>query len=208
MTRVNGEPGPHEPPAADTPEAGAAAGPGPETGGGEPAAPLAPGRSAPAARPAVRPTVRRVGGGAGRRLLVAFVLAPWLVGYGVTGSWAVTLGTRSLAGHQSQVDAGYTHPVSPGALIGVGVLLLVAFAALLATIMLLLLLSPRRGAWIAVLATTLALLAGSVWVAVAGQAGLAVWALFFFGLAFAALVDVLALLRMPRRFDRGTIARP
>ncbi len=164
--------------------------------------------AAPAPQPPPRPTVIRTGGGAGRRLLAAAVLAPWIIGYGITGSWAVTRGARALAQHLAQVDAGYSHPVSPGGLIVVGALLLAAFAVLLATAVLLLLTSARRGTWTAVLIVTLVLLAGAVWAGIAGHISPGLWLLLFFGLLFCAIVDALVLWRVPRRPGRATIAAP
>ncbi|MBE3032415.1 MAG: hypothetical protein IMZ74_04365, partial [Actinobacteria bacterium] len=101
----------------------------------------------------------------GLRLLAAAVTAPWLVGYGVTGAWAVTRGARAAAGGLSSVDVGYSGMVAPPGVIFVGALLLAGFAVLLAAAMLVLFDARRRGAWATVCVVAAVLTAGSVWAA-------------------------------------------
>lgn len=117
----------------------------------------------------------------GLRLLAAAVTAPWLVGYGVTGAWAVTRGARAAAGGLSSVDVGYSRLVTPPGVIFVGALLLAGFAVLTA---------------------------GSVWAAVSGGLHPGLWLLFFGGLLYAGALSLVELLRVTRVAGRGTIAGP
>jgi len=159
-----------------------------------------------AAPPPVDGEVPRPGGGL--RLLAAAVMAPWLVGYGITGAWAVTRGARAAAGGLSSFDVGYSRPVTPPGVIFVGALLLAGFAVLLAAAMLVLYDSRGRGAWAAVFAVAAVLTAGSVWAAVSGGLHPGLWLLFFGGLLYVAALSLVQLLRVTRAARRGTIAGP
>jgi hypothetical protein len=144
----------------------------------------------------------------GRRLIAAAVLAPWLVGYGITGSWAVARGVFALAQGLRHIDAGYGRPVSPEGLVVVGALLLAAFAVLLATTVLLLTASRRRAAWIAVLAVAALLSAGAAWAGVAGRLHPFLWLVLFLGVLLAVVFSAVALARMPHGPRRATMAGP
>ena len=175
--------------------------------------PAAPDGSEPgegtATRPPSRPTMISSGGaGGGRRLLGAVVLVPWVLGYGITGSWAVARGANAMAQHLQHIDAGYARPVSPGGLIVVGALLLAAFGVLLATALLLLTASRRRGAWTAVLIVAALLSAGAVWAGVAGHMSPGLWLLLFLGLLLALVFAAVVVARMSREPGRATIAGP
>jgi hypothetical protein len=146
--------------------------------------------------------------GGGRRLLAAVLTLPWLLGYGVLGAWAVALALRALADGTAKVGAGYVHPVRPGALLVVGILLLVAFATLLATALLVLWGSRRGGRWLAVAVVAWMLTAGAVWAALAGGLSLGLWLLYFFGLAYAAVLATVTAARVTRGPGRGRIAAP
>lgn len=159
-----------------------------------------------AAPPPVDGEVARTGGGL--RLLAAAVMAPWLVGYGVTGAWAVTRGARAAAGGLSSVDVGYSRLVTPPGVIFVGALLLAGFAVLLAAAMLVLYDARGRGRWAAVCVVAAVLTAGSVWAAVSGGLHPGLWLLFFGGLLYAAALSLVELLRVTRVAGRGTIAGP
>jgi hypothetical protein len=161
------------------------------------------------AEPPVPPTVvSGGGGGAGRRLLAAALLVPWLLAYGITGSWAVTRGAQGLAQHLHHVDAGYTRPVTPASLVVVGALVLAGFAVLLAVALLLVVQSHSRGAWTAALVAALLLVAGALWAGVAGHMHPGLWLLLFFGLLLAAALAAFARFRVPRRPGRATMAAP
>jgi len=97
--------------------------------------------------------------------------------------------------------------VSPAGVILVGALLLAAFAVLLA-IGMLLLLGGRGVTWAAAAVAAVLLVAGSLWAATRGGLSPILWVLFFFGLVYAALVAVAALIRVTGGASRGTIARP
>ena len=159
-----------------------------------------------ATQPPVEVEVARTGGGL--RLLAAVVTAPWLVGYGVTGAWAVTRGARAAADGLSSVDVGYSRLVTPVGVIVVGALLLVGFAVLLAAAMLVLYDARGRGPWAAVCVVAAVLTAGSVWAAVSGGLHPGLWLLFFGGLLYAAALSLVELLRVTRVAGRGTIAGP
>jgi hypothetical protein len=143
--------------------------------------------------------------GGGRRLLAALVTAPWSIGYGITGVWAVVTGARAIADGLKTIDAGYTRIVTPAELLYVGALLLAAFAVMLACA--LLLLFDRRSAmvWLPLLLVAAGLTAGSVWAAVKGGLHPILWVLFFFGLAYA---TVIALVQVTRATRRARIERP
>jgi len=156
-----------------------------------------------AAPPPAEVEIERPGGGL--RVLVALVMLPWLLGYGVIGTWTVVRGASAAASGLKSFDAGYTRLVSPAGAILVGALLLAAFAVLLATSMLLM--RGGRGAtWAAVAVTAALLVAGSVWAATRGGLSPVLWVLFFFGLVYAVAVAILALTRVTRAPGRGRIA--
>ena len=159
-----------------------------------------------AAPPPVDGEVARTGGGL--RLLAAVVMAPWLVGYGVTGAWAVTRGARAAADGLSSFDVGYSRTVTPAGVIFVGALLLAGFAVLLAAAMLVLYDARGRGAWAAVAVVAAVLTAGSVWAAASGGLHPGLWLLFFGGHLYAAVLSHVQLRRVTRAARRGTIARP
>jgi hypothetical protein len=143
-----------------------------------------------------------------RRLLAAAVTLPWLIGYGVIGSWAVTRGARAAAGGLPSIDVGYSGMVSPAGVIVVGALLLAGFAALLATAMLVLHDARGRGPWATVCAVSAFLTAGSVWAAASGGLKPGLWFLFFGGLLYALALSLSRVRRVTRAAARGRIARP
>ncbi len=150
----------------------------------------------------VDPTTAPARGG-GLRLLAAAVMLPWFAAYGATGVWAVVRAARAAADGLSRMDAGYTRPVTPGGLVSVGVLLLVAFALLLTCGLLLVLHRSSLAAWLSVAAVGTLLTAGSVWVAVRGDLHPALWVLFFFGLAYATAVALIRVVRLVGPGSRG-----
>jgi len=162
------------------------------------------GESAPP--PAVAVTAVR--SGAGRRLILAALLLPWLLGYGITGSWAVARGALAAADGLDSLQAGYAHIVSPAGLIVVGALLLAGFGALLATALLLAFDRRGRGRWASVCGVAAALTAGSVWAAVAGGLHPGLWLVFFAGLAYAAALSGVGALRAAGARGRGRVERP
>ena len=151
--------------------------------------------SGAAAARSVEVEVARRGGGL--RVLAALVMLPWLLGYGVIGTWTVVRGASAAASGLKSFDAGYTRLVSPAGVILVGALLLAAFAVLLATSMLLML-GGRGATWTAVAVTAVLLVAGSVWAAVRGGLSPILWVLFFFGLVYVVAVAIIALIRVTR----------
>jgi hypothetical protein len=159
-----------------------------------------------AAPPPVEAELARPGGGL--RLLAAAVTAPWLVGYGVTGAWAVTRGARAAADGLSSIDVGYSRLVTPTGVIVVGALLLAGFAVLLAAAVLVLYDSRGRGRWVTVCIAAAVLTAGSVWAAASGDLNPGLWLLFFGGLLYAAALSLVQLLRVTRGAARGRLARP
>ncbi|MCX6362695.1 MAG: hypothetical protein NTW58_00700 [Actinobacteria bacterium] len=124
------------------------------------------------------------------------------MGYGVTGTWAVTRGARAAADGLSSLDVGYSRLVTPPGVILVGALLLAGFAILLAAAMLLLYDARGRGVWAAVCAVAAVLTAGSVWAAVSGGLHPGLWFLFFGGLLYAAALSAVLLLRVARGVER------
>jgi len=154
------------------------------------------------ARP-VEVEVARTGGGL--RVLATLVMLPWLLGYGVFGTWTVVRGASAAASGLKSFDAGYTRLVSPAGVILVGALLLAAFAVLLATSMLLLR-GGRGAAWAAVAATAALLVAGSPPTPTRGGLSPILWVLFFFGLVYAVAVAIVALTRVTRTSGHGRIA--
>jgi hypothetical protein len=155
--------------------------------------------------PPVEADAARTGGGL--RLLAAVVMAPWLVGYGVTGAWALTRGARAAAGGLSSIDVGYSRLVTPQGVIFVGVLLLAGFAVLLAAAMLVLYDARGRGRWAAVCVVAIVLTAGSVWAAASGGLHPGLWLLFFGGLLYATVLSTVELLRVTRAAARERSAR-
>jgi hypothetical protein len=146
--------------------------------------------------------------GQGLRLLGAFVLLPWLIGYGAIGVWAVTFGARTaMAGHAT-VDAGYSRMVTPGGVILVGCLLVAAFAVLLLTGLLVLYNHRGRKAWTAVAVAAAILTAGAVWAGVRGELSPILWVLFFFGLVYALALAVAGVWRASRSPGHEKVLRP
>jgi len=142
------------------------------------------------------------------RLLAAVVPAPWLVGYGVIGAWAVTRGARAVATGGSSIDVGYARAVTPAGVIFVGALLLAGFAVVLAAAMLVLYDARRRGAWTAVCVVAVVLTAGSVWAAASGGLHPGLWLLYFGGLLYAVALSLFRLVRVTRSARRDRLVRP
>ena len=171
-----------------------------------PDAPPAPDAAAPPPPPEdAAPPAGVPARGAGRRILAAVVLLPWVIGYGSVGAWAVTFGARSLAAGNAIVDAGYTRMVTPGGVILVGALLLAAFVTVMAAGLLLIYDSRRRGLWGGVAVAAAVLTAGAVWAGVRGELVAILWILFFFGIVYALAV---ALWRLWRGRRGKSVLRP
>lgn len=147
-------------------------------------------------------------GRGGARLLAAAVTLPWLLGYGITGAWAVTLGARASADGLTAIDAGYTRMVTPGGVIVVGALLLAAFGVLLGAGLMLLFGVRRAASWTAVAVVAGALTAGAVWAAARGGLGPGLWLLFFFGLAYVFVLALVRLASVPRRRGQDSVVSP
>ena len=145
---------------------------------------------------------------AGRRLLAACVPLPWMLGYGITGTWAVTRGATAASAGLKTIDAGYTRMVAPTGVMLVGGLLLAAFAVLLAASLLLVLGGRRVAQWVPVAVVAGVLTAGSVWAAVRGGLYPGLWFLFFFGLAYVLVLAVVQAWRAARRPGRGAVVLP
>jgi hypothetical protein len=133
-------------------------------------------------------------------------MLPWLIAYGILGVSAVTRAAQAYAAGLKRLDAGYTRFVTPGELVFVGALLLVAFAALLACSLLLLFRRRSATAWLPLLLVAAGLTAGSVWASVEGGLHPILWVLFFFGLAYCAAVALVRVLQVTRAERRGRIA--
>jgi hypothetical protein len=146
--------------------------------------------------------------GGGLRVLAAAVTLPWLFLYGITGTWAVTLGARAFADGLEQIDAGYTRIVTPTELMYVGALLLAGFGVLLACALLLTFWARSAVAWLPLLLVAAGLTAGSVWAAVSGGLHPGLWVLLFFGLAYATVVALARVVQVTRAARRGRIAAP
>lgn len=129
------------------------------------------------------------------RSLAAAVMLPWLVGYGATGAWALARAARAGAAGVSRLDAGYTRMVTPGELARVGMLLLAAFAVMLACGLLLLFRRRSPAVWVPALLAAAALCGGAAWAALSGGLHPVLWALFFFGPVYAAVVALVQVLR-------------
>jgi len=167
------------------------------------------GQDKPPAGAAVdEPELEELRPGGGRRLLAAVVTLPWMLGYGITGAWAVTRGARGVAAGSAHIDVGYTRLVTPASVIYVGALLLTAFAVLLTCSMLLM--HDRRSpvAWIPVLFVSAGLAAGAAWAAARGGLNAGLWPLFFFGLGYVAVVAAVRVFGATRGARRGAIAEP
>jgi hypothetical protein len=146
--------------------------------------------------------------GGGRRLLAAALTLPWVVLYGVIGTWAVAVALRGMADGVPHLDAGYQRPVTPGGLLLVGLLVLAGFAVLLAAAVLVLAGVRSRAPWTAVLVAASLLTGGSVWAAVEGGLHPLLWLLFFFGLVEAVALAAWALLHVPPGPQRDRMAPP
>jgi hypothetical protein len=148
------------------------------------------------------PKVAEQRSGGGLRLLAVVVTLPWMLGYGVTGAWAVARGARGVAAGAESIDVGYTRLVAPAGVIYVGALLLTAFAVLL--VCSLLLVYDRRSpmAWIPVLFVSAGLSAGAAWAAARGGLHPGLWLLFFFGLVYVVVVAAVRIVRATRAARR------
>ena len=146
--------------------------------------------------------------GAWRRLLAAVVPIPWLLGYGITGAWAVTRGATAASRGLKTIDVGYTRMVTPGSVVLVGGLLLAAFAVVLAACLLIVFGTRRAAPWAPVAVVAGLLTAGAVWAGVRGELNPGLWLLFFFGLAYALAVAAVQLWRASRRAGRGPVVGP
>jgi hypothetical protein len=144
----------------------------------------------------------------GLRLVGAVVTLPWMLLYGITGVWAVTLAAQSASRGLKQLDAGYTRYVTPAQLGFVGALLLTAFAVMLAC-GLLLLFGRRSGVlWLPLLLVAAGLTAGALWAGIEGELHPLLWMLFFFGLVYVVVVAAVKVLHVTRAERRDTIAPP
>jgi hypothetical protein len=144
----------------------------------------------------------------GLRLIGAVVTLPWMLLYGITGVWAVTLAAQSASRGLKQLDAGYTRFVTPAQLGFVGALLLTAFAVMLAC-GLLLLFGRRSGmAWLPLLLVAAGLTAGALWAGIQGELHPLLWVLFFFGPVYVVVIAAVKLLHVTRAERRDTIAPP
>jgi hypothetical protein len=141
--------------------------------------------------------------GGGQRLLAAIITLPWMLGYGVTGAWAVARGARGVGAGDAHIDVGYARLVTPASVIYVGALLLTAFAVLLVCCLLLVYDRRSPAVWIPVLFVSAGLSAGAVWAAARGGLAPGLWLLFFFGLVYVAVVAAVRLARGTRT-DRQT----
>jgi len=142
------------------------------------------------------------------RLFVAVITLPWMLGYGIIGAWAVTRGVRGVAAGVARIDVGYTHLVTPAAVIYVGALLLTAFAVLLTCSMLLIYDRRSPTAWIPVLFVSAGLTGGAVWAASRGGLHPGLWLLYFFGLVYVVVVAAVRVVGATRDARRGAIAEP
>jgi len=169
-------------------------------GGGEAAPPRTTSEPAEPELEALRP-------GGWLRAFAAAVTLPWMLAYGIIGSWAVTRGARGIALDQAHIDVGYTSLTEPAKVIYVGALLLTAFAVLLACSMLLIYDRRSPVAWIPVLLVSAGLAAGAAWAAAHGGLDPGLWLPFFFGLVYVIVVAVVRLVgatRAGRRASGGT----
>ena len=125
-----------------------------------------------------------------------------MLGYGVTGAWAVARGARGVGAGDAHIDVGYARLVMPASVIYVGALLLTAFAVLFVCSLLLIYDRRTPTVWLPVLFVSAGLSAGAVWAAARGGLAPGLWLLFFFGLVYVAVVAAV-------RFAQATrAARP
>lgn len=144
----------------------------------------------------------------GLRLIGAIVTLPWLLLYGVTGVWAVTLAARAASQGLKQLDAGYTRYVSPGELAFVGAMLIVAFVVMLSCGLLLLFRRRSAMVWLPLLLVASGLTAGALWAGIEGRLHPLLWTFLFFGLVYVVVVAAVGVLHVTRVERRGTIAPP
>ncbi|HTX68009.1 MAG TPA: hypothetical protein VMH50_02540 [Thermoleophilia bacterium] len=144
----------------------------------------------------------------GLRLVGAIVTLPWVLLYGVTGVWAVTLAAQSASRGLKQIDAGYTRYVTPLQLGFVGALLLAGFAVTLGCGLLLLFRRRSAMAWLPLLLVAIGLTAGALWAGIRGGLHPLLWVFFFFGLVYVTVMAAVRVLHVTRTERRGTIAPP
>jgi hypothetical protein len=144
----------------------------------------------------------------GLRLIGAVVTLPWVLLYGVTGVWAVTLAAQSASRGLTQIDAGYTRFVTPAQLGFVGALLLTAFAVMLGCGLLLLFRRRSGMLWLPLLLVAAGLTAGALWAGIKGELHPLLWALFFFGLVYVTAITAVKVLHVTRVERRDRIAPP
>ena len=142
------------------------------------------------------------------RLIGAIVTLPWVLLYGVSGVWAVTLAAQSASRGLKQLDAGYTRYVTPAQLGFVGALLLTAFAVMLACGLLLLFRRRSGMVWLPLLLVAAGLTAGALWAGIEGGLHPLLWLFFFFGLVYVTAIAAVRVLHVTRAERRGTIAPP
>jgi len=142
------------------------------------------------------------------RLIGALVTLPWVLLYGVSGVWAVTLAAESASRGLKRIDAGYTRYVAPGELAFVGALLLAAFAVMLGCGLLILFRRRSAVAWLPLLLVAAGLTAGALWAGIEGRLHPLLWVFLFFGLVYAVVVAAVKVLHVTRVERRGTIAPP
>ncbi len=147
-------------------------------------------------------------GSGGLRLIGAVVTLPWVLLYGVSGVWAVTLAAQSASRGLKQLDAGYTRYVTPAQLGFVGALLLTAFAVMLASGLLLLFRRRSGMVWLPLLLVAAGLTAGALWAGIEGGLHPLLWLFFFFGLVYVTTISAVKVLHVTRAERRGTIAPP
>ena len=192
---------------SDEPQPEGPAAPAEPEGPAEQAGPAAAEGPAAEAGPAVTPS-RPSRSGAGLRVLGAALTLPWLLLYGITGTWAVMRGARAAADGLKEFDAGYTRFVTPAQVIFVGALLLTAFAVMMACA--LLLLYGRRSAmvWLPLMLVSGGLTIGAIWASVRGGLHPIFWFALFFGLAYVTVVAVARVVKVTRAERRGRIVPP
>ena len=142
------------------------------------------------------------------RLIGAVVTLPWVLLYGVSGVWAVTLAAQSASQGLKQLDAGYTRYVTPAQLGFVGALMLTAFAVMLACGLLLLFRRHSGMVWLPLLLVAAGLTAGAIWAGIEGELHPLLWASLFFGLVYVTAVAAVKVLHVTRAERRDRIAPP
>jgi len=145
---------------------------------------------------------------AGLRMLGALVTLPWILLYGITGVWAVTLAARAAGEGLKKLDAGYTRFVTPPQLAFVGALLLAAFAVMLGGALLLLFRRRSAAAWLPLLLVAAGLTAGAVWASIRGGLHPLLWAFFFFGLVYVVVIALVRVIKVTRAERRDRIGPP